>query len=520
MTCMALEPLSSQNDSSLEDGKDGTVEDLRQEYRQLVWESRTLSKQDKVRGLALLDDPQKGRNANILKVLVSHFAEGERDIENYDRSYEYQIDEEIDAFRFAKNSKSRYLAWFKELSADKKADYIKDKKTDLHNPRRAELVEVFFGKREMNGVRIPAMVRKEFFEEFLNSDLQERETLIKKLTGEHKRLKGAFLALPEEVQKKYREPFKMMTLRERERFLTSLKTLGKSDEAEAGGKNEAKERTELKEAFRNQMIEDGVKQNLFSQLSIEPNLIWFESLKTAKQRQVVHEKKSDLYLRMEERKVVRDEFYGLDPKVRHPHELAFRNADFDLRKEILLGLRSPKKGSEEKKVSYPDDVLRRTLTLALQSPELQEQLLIHTLLETEYTLGRRASLRTDAVYQEDIAEKTEGAGRKVDDYQELYIVDLQTHRENRQWIRRRLLDKNKTLANQNATETNTKFLNRQRHEVSAREFRNTVVERQRAELVAHLVDLTAQKLPNADRRAIQRLTEKMDLLIDLHKLAA
>lgn len=515
---MAIEPLSSQDDRSLEDAKDGTVEDLRQEYRRLVWESRKLSKQDKVRGLALLDDPEKGRNANILKVLVSHFAEGERNIEDYDRSYERQIDEEIEAFRFAKKSKARYITWFKELPADKKADYIKDKKTDLHNPRRAELMEIFFGKREMNGVRIPGALRKEFFEEFLNSDLQEREVLIKKLTLEHKRLKGAFLALPEEIQKKYREPFKMIKLDERERLLASLKTLGESDGA--GEKNETKERAELKEAFRNQMIEDGVKQNLFSPLSIEPNLIWFKSLKTAKQRQVVHKKQSDLYLRMEERKAVRDEFYGLQEEVRRPHELAFRNADLDLRKEILLGIRSPKKGAEGKNVSYSDDVLRRTLTLTLQSKELQEQLLIHTLLETEYTLGRRAALRTDAVYQEDIAEKTEGAGRKVDDYQELYIVDLQAHRENRQGVRRRLIDKNKMLANQNATETNTKFLNRQRHEVSAREFKNTVVEGQRAELVAHLVDLAAQKLPNADRRAIQHTAEKMDLLIDLHKLAA
>jgi hypothetical protein len=268
------------------------------------------------------------------------------------------------------------------------------------------------------------------------------------------------------------------------------------------------------------MVEDGVKQNLFSPLSISPNLIWFNSLPTEKQRTVVHKKQSDLYLRMKERKAVRDAFHGLPQETRQPHELMFRNFDLDRRKELLRSLQKPGGKTEGRGVSYPDDVLRRTLAVALQTLELQEQLLIHTLLMTEYTLGRRAAIRTDAVYQEDIAEKTEERGRSTDDYQELYLTDLQMHRDNRQGLRRRLLDQNKLLANQNALETNTKFLNRERREVSAQEFKNTVVAGQRAELIARLVELASQKLPNADRRAMQKLAEKMDLLVDLHKLAA
>lgn len=472
------------------------IQGLREKLRSEIAQSR-LSDQEKKEDLHWLTSDPKSSDRKTLQTWLEQLPKSESFREQTLKAYEQKFDRAASQNLVAKNRKNAYMDWARNLPTGELMKYLL--KDDLDRPERVEVLETFR--------RLPAATRKEIEEKFNASGLEERQKLVAAAKKKHEALKAAFLALPKGIQKQYREEFKRRGLGNREKL---LKIIG-----QGGALPEAVEPQKLRAEFERQMIEDGVKQNLFSPLSIEPNLIWLNSLPIEKQRTVVHEKQSDLYLRMEERVRVRDEFKALPEGVKRPHELRFRNFDLDRRKELLRQLKKP-----ERATPYPDDVLRRTLAITLQTLELQEQLLIHTLLMTEYTLGRRAAIRTDAVYQEDIAEKTEERGRESDDYQELYLTDLQMHRENRQGLRRRLLDRNKTLTNQNALETNTKFLNKERREVSAQEFKNTVVAGQRAELIARLVELASQKLPNADRRAIQKLAEKMDLLVDLHKLAA
>lgn len=499
---MDMENLMTARDAGDAFQNSGEVQSLREKLRAQILQSR-LSDREKKEDLNWLTSDPQSFDPKTLHAWLEQLPRSESFREQTLKAYEQKFDRAAFQNLVAKNKKSAYMAWARDLpTGDLMKYFLKD---DLDKPERAEVLEQFR--------RLPSAARKEIGAEFNASGLEERQKLVAAAKKKHEQLKAAFLTLPPEIQKQYRDEFKRRGLGDREKL---LKMIGQTKGAEKNGAlPEGAERQKLRAKFEQQMIEDGVKQNLFSTLSIEPNLIWLDSLPLEKQRAVVHGRQSDLYLRMPERMRVRDNFYALPQETRQPHELRFRNFDLDRRKELLRTLKKP-----ERATPYPDDVLRRTLAITLQTLELQEQLLIHTLLMTEYTLGRRAAIRTDAMYQEDIAEKTEERGRESDDYQELYLTDLQTHRENRQGLRRRLIDKNKMLANSNALETNTKFLNKERREVSAQEFKNTVVEGQRAELIARLVELASAKLPNADRRAMQRLAEKMDLLVDLHKLAA
>lgn len=506
-----------QNDK--QPGLQNNVSRLQQQYRSLVWQSRSLSEKDKKSALQFLEGDTKNSDPDTLKTLITHFSEAEKSVERLEHEYGGQIKDEITAGRFSSGSEAKYLKWFRSLSYLEKAQYVKEKSTDLHNPKRQEVLNVFLGKRPFDNERIPEAVRAEHKDEFYRGDLQAREALVKRLVAEHKKLKADFLKLPPEMQEKYRTQFKECGLRDREMLLRAIKT------AKPGEKNEAGEQTERQKllgSFEEQMT-DAVRNNLFSPLSIPPNITWAKTLSLEKLRGVVQGKKSDLFLRMNERVAVRDNFYSLIKELpedqRSSWDLRFRNYDLDRRKPLLEELRSKlgKAGTQETQGNqYSETALRHTLQTALQDSSLTQSRLLFTMLKKSRVLRRRAEISTDAKKTDAIAEKTAEKGGKVDEARVIYLADLRQYGEARFHLKNYLKPKQQS----DAKATNMTLLNQRKEAVTAEQFQELVENHQKAELTAAWVALAQERLPGADASKLRQTAEKIDPTVDLLQVAA
>lgn len=322
-------------------GESQNSEKLQAQYRNLVEKSSILNEKDQKAMLDFLQTAE-GKNPDTLKMMLEHFPEAEKSAEKINKEYKTQIEKEIAEGRFAKKSAEDYTKWFKELSFKEKTDAIKNKSTDLHDPKRQKLLDAFNGKTEFGGAFIPAAVRNEFRDQFFNGDIEEREALLKQIAAQHKKLKERFLALPKEAQAKYHEKFKELGLAEREKLLKKIAAeKGKKTPEQIGSEKLELQRmdndfcTETKK-----MAED----NLLAPKSKLEYDQWFKALPLEQKRSMAT--RSELHTKMRERVNTRNSFYKLikdSPVARTRYELKFRNADLDERKEILDKITHPEK---------------------------------------------------------------------------------------------------------------------------------------------------------------------------------
>ncbi|MBI2638861.1 hypothetical protein HYW83_04705 [Candidatus Peregrinibacteria bacterium] len=515
-----MESFATPQENNEQSDAKNDVSRLQQQYRALVWQSRNLSEKDKKSALQFLEGDTKRFDPDTLKTLISHFNEAEKSVERLEQEYGSQIKDEITAGRFASGSEAKYLKWFRDLSYSEKAQYVKGKNSDLHNPKRKEVLDVFLGKRTLDNERIPEAVRAEHKDEFYRSDLQAREALVKGLIAEHKNLKADFLKLPPELQEKYRAQFKSCGLRDRAALLSALKTAKPGEQKETNEKNE---RQKLLDDFETQMA-DAVRDNLFSALSIPPNMAWAKTLSLEKLRSVVRGKKSDLFLRMNERIAVRDGFNGLKKELpeneRGAWDLRFRNYDLDRRKPLLEELRrklGKAAGTQEAQGNkYSETALRHTLQTTLQDSSLTQSRLLLTMLKRSRVLRRRAEISTDAKKTDVIAEKTAEKGGKVDKAQVIYLTELRQHGEARFGLKEYLKPKQQS----DSRATNMTLLNERKEAVTAEQFQELVENHQKAELFAAWIALAQERLPGADTSKLRSVAEKIDPTVDLLKVAA
>ncbi|MBI4995014.1 hypothetical protein HZC21_05245 [Candidatus Peregrinibacteria bacterium] len=388
-------PLESEKQSD----EDQNLEELRTQYRNLVEKSAILNEKDKKAMMDFLNS-EEGKNPDTLKKMIEHFSEAEKSADKINKEYNAQIQKEIAEGRFAKKSAEAYEKWFKDLSFKEKAEAIKAKSTDLHDPKRQKLLDAFNGKTEFFGVFIPAKVRNEFREKFFNSDLEEREALLKQIAAQHKKLKENFLALPKEVQERYREKFKELGLADREKLLKSIsaKKNEPSPEKVQAGKIESQRLEREFDAKINRMVQE----NLFSPLSVTVYQKWFKGLGLDDRRRAL--KHSDLD--NPERVRVRDEFYRLPPETQKKYDLRFRNANLDKRKTLLNTVKQ-EESQPEQKTSWIRNFLRRLLLSSGRS-DIKEK--VETYAITNEIAERRHRFRLNSHTREESAQKAQAKG--------------------------------------------------------------------------------------------------------------
>lgn len=380
-------------------GGNKDFENLQTQYRELVGKSAVLSEKDKASMLDFLSSDE-GRNPNVLKQRIEHFPQAEKSVEKLNQEYNEQLKKEKEAGRIAEKSIEAYEKWFKELPIKEKTEFVKSKSTDLHDPKRQKLLDVFNGKTEFNGIFIPAAVRDEFRDKFFNGDLEEREALLKQISARHKTLKERFLSLPKEVQQRYRDKFKELGLADREKLLKTI--AAKAREASPEKQEAEKVESQRLERDFDAKMKQMVSENKFSPLSVPAYQKWFKGLTLDEKRRAL--KHSDLD--NPQRVRVRDEFYKLPPETQKKYDLRFRNADLNKRKSILDSIKQSEKPSEQKS-SWIRNFLRR-LTLSSGRPDIKEK--IETYAITNEIAERRHRFRLTHHTREESAQKAEKSG--------------------------------------------------------------------------------------------------------------
>lgn len=393
-----------QSNPEQQSGESQNSEELQSQYRNLVEKSSVLNEKEKQ---VMLDSLQtaEGKNPDTIKMMLGHFPEAEKSADKINKEYNTQIAKEIAEGRFAKKSAEAYEKWFKELSFKEKAEVIKAKSTDLHDPKRQKLLDAFNGKTEFGSVFIPAAVRDEFREKFFNGDLEEREALLKLIAAQHKKLKERFTALPKEVQEKYREKFKGLGLADREKLLRSIaeKKGEKSTEQKGAEKIESERLYNDFCAETKKMVED----NTLAPKSKIQYDEWFKALPLAQKRSMAT--RSEIHSKMKERIKTRDDFYTAikkSPDMRAKYELKFRNADLDERKKIL-GTIQQNESQTPQKTSWLKNFIRR-LTFSSGHGDIKEK--IETFAITNEIAERRHRFRLAHHTREESAQKAEDRG--------------------------------------------------------------------------------------------------------------
>lgn len=486
------------------------VEDLRDRLTRLTWHSNALSKKDKAEILNWLTNDPGSRDTNALNLRINEFPAAERSVDKQVEAYHTQIQAEVRAGRFRAESIEAYRRWFKEeLSYEERAEYLKNKKTDLHNPRRTKVFDQFTGKLEIDGVYIPTAVREEAKREFEKADLAEREALVKRLASRHKQLKESFLQLSPDIQKKYAAEFKSCGLHDREKLLKAI--TGTHPDAAAAGAEKSEEEKLIKK------YEEKTSRFVADDLLTETGKIaydeWFSSLSVEQKRRMLDG--SELDMRKQKRIEVRNRFNALDLKIRAPRETEFRKADLDRRIEILADLTGT---GQTGKAKYPEAVVQRTMESTLKDQSLHELRVIHTVLHESQILRRRAEITAGAKKTEDIARKMQERHLKTDEHQIVDLRQLRQHRDFRLRAKKYLVEKR--ADGMDAKATNMDLLDRNRARINAEQFKELVVNHQKRELVARLVACASQKLPQADPEQLRKIANSMNLTLDLRREAA
>lgn len=494
---MAHESLATAQENPLGDGAP---------YETLVTQYRTL-----LEGSALNDlDKQRCRNwlktkptAEELRVSIEHFLESEES-QVLVYQYEEKLNKKIEQGLFATKSKKAYLDWFKSLPLFEKRRCC-DSST-LDDPRREKFLEMY--------EHLPTIERQRIKDKFFGGDFEERERLIIPLFQEHQRLKESFLRLPEEIQKKYRDQFKGSTLQDRRQFLQAIAALYPEISREIS--SETASEKALMEAFEKETLRL-VRENLLSPASKIAHDLWYENLPLHQKRHML--KNSEIHTCLRDRINTRDTFYALPESLRKPHELSFRNSDLDRRKEILNGLQEKtgeKSPQGEEKQAYPEILIQRILSESLEDSSLTPRRIIFTEISRAQELRKRTELARDAKKTRDIARKTKEMGAKVDEAQIIDLQKLRHHGEDRHRLKKWLSTKQRP----HALATNMTLLNMKKEAVTADQFKALILHPQQEELLSALVELASRRLPGVDKNQLRRLGARMDLTLDLLKVAA
>lgn len=328
-----------------------------------------------------------------------------------------------DGSLFAKKSIPKYMEWFKGLTDKQKVEYNRDKSTALHDPRRKVLRDIMKGKGPIvlgTKVRLPQAIRNQYWKEFENSDLQEREVLVARLIQEHLRLKNAFLEFPAEIQKKYAEEFSKANMDQRKQLLgriqqeTGQKVLRKKEAPE----NEAARLDSVYFAKIKNMVDD----ELLAEGSAEAYRLWFKGLRLKDKQIMLNHSELDTRMDPETGKInlrlwIRNKFYALPPEVQARHRERFMQVDVDRRLQMIESLENPEKAAHknDQTIEYSEEEITAAIETAKQDPSVQESLLIMNLVDLKFEQHKRAREKLgigDTLKSEAVMQKAEEKGWK------------------------------------------------------------------------------------------------------------
>lgn len=474
------------------------VQQMRSNLRAAISSSK-LNGKDRQMMLDWLQADHASFDAQELKLRIQHLPQAVQASEDRTREYEKQIDAAIAERIFSPKSRNKYMAWFKELSYADKIKYLED--SDLKNPRRRELLTKFD--------RLPAVVRSEMCDEFLNADLEKREKLITGAAAAHEALKAQFLKLPPALREKYREQFKAANFAERASLLKSIGAI----ESDSASPEKQIEELQLIIAFEKKMAQK-TDENLFSKLSAPAYSKWYKTLSLEEKREKLA--KSDLD--DPRRKIYRDRFYALPPEIQKKHALEFREADLEGRIALLERIEGKHAKTINNTTSYPKDILRHEIEKAAEDPSLRNARLLFTMARDAARFKKKAELRYEALHTKDIARKASKRGNKVDEHLTFRVQDLRHHVEKRSLFRRFFMRKRE--GGDMATANNLTVRNDNLDEISADQTNALIVEHLRKEALAGIRNRVAQKLPQLDTHQLEREMAKFDLTVDLRKTLA
>ncbi len=389
---------------------ESSISDLQTKYSTIVRDSDFFAEKDKK------SMKTEGLDKDSLKKMIAHIESGEAkdSVERQVKGFEDQIDVAIDKRLFSKESKKAYLKWFREdVSFMEKSDYVKNKSTDLHDPKRQDVLDQWDGKSEVKGVGvyIPEAIRKENEKEFLGKDLQERQKFLTNIAKKHKALRDEFHLLPEELQKKYADSFKKSGIKGREKLLQSSinPELKKLKGQEGPQTKEHSENAESRVLTQQYTVKMGQmkKDKLLSESSLAKYKTWFEKLPLKGKQKMLNN--SELDTRMADRVRTRDEFYKIPQKDRAQHEAAFLSMDLDERDDFLKTLNG-EETTKNKPHEYPRSHIQNVIKDIINDPAMHERRVIYTILRTHIEQRKRAELNLNARRVEDLARKAGDRG--------------------------------------------------------------------------------------------------------------
>lgn len=326
-------------------------------------------------------------------------------VKKINTDYEVDMKKAAEEGLFAEKSIPLYMKWWRKLTDQQRTNHLKNKDTDLHNPRRKELRDIMDPEvspppvaDQKTQTRLPQAIRKQYWKEFLKGDLEEREALVAKLVKSHIELKNAFLELPTDVQKKYADEFSNADLNKRKELLkkiqkeTGQKVLDKKEKPE-------NENARLDKSYLNK-IDAMTKAKPIPTLSMgtgKTYAIWFKGLSLEEKKTMLHHSELDTRRdpnnpRKSLRIAVCDRFLKLPADVQAQHRETFIEADVDRRLQILEGLENPEKAaqSEGESVEYTPDQIKAAIEEAKRDPTVQESLLVTNLVDLKFEQHKRA----------------------------------------------------------------------------------------------------------------------------------
>ncbi len=358
-------------------------------------------------------------------------------VKKINTDYEVDMEKAAEEGLFAEKSIPLYMKWWRKLTDQQRINHLKNKDTDLHNPRRKELRDIMDPDMspppvadQKTQTRLPQAIRKQYWKEFLKGDLQEREALVAKLVKSHIELKNAFLELPTDVQKKYMDEFANADLNKRKELLrkiqkeTGQKVLDRKEKPE-------NESARLDKSYKNK-IDAMTNTKPIPRLSKgtgKTYAIWFKGLSLEEKKTMLHH--SELDSRIDPatgknlRVVVCKRFEKLPADVQAKHRETFIEADVDRRLQILEGLENPEKAaqSEGESVEYTPDQIKAAIEEAKREPSVQESLLVTNLVDLKFEQHKRARQHlgiSATAKSELVIQKAEEKGMKK------HEVDLET----------------------------------------------------------------------------------------------
>lgn len=437
-----------------------------------------------------------------------------------------------------------WIEWFQKEKIGDKERYVKQLMDSLADPEKTSVQNNSLGERyKFYKIlrKLPRTEREKLKNSLGSESFDTSKQKIEAAFEKHQKLKAIFLGLPKEMQAKYKDTFKSMTLDEREKFLKSMAVLSPEAMKKGGEKNnedfEKKEKAEMIRKFDADMEkalhhwEEGGEKvgNIFSPLSRELYRSWAEAqaqkLSSLQLKELLGKNKNEFYIKMKDRINARrlwdrEVAPKLPKEMRAELDRKFFMADLEKRKAFIAQYGSPQKGFESRgrAISYMPAVLERYIAEALAHPSLKQSRLLLSFAQLSFTWRRRAEIMYKTTEDTDtLSKKAEEAGRKVDETHEFNIEQLTHHGEVRHQYLKEVVRPG-IGKGQNAMAPNLRLLNEQKREVSAQEFDKQIKSHQEEEVIAGVINKVSERLPGASRESIKRAIKPSRLILSDHHL--